>query len=180
VSFRKFARTFFGGCRRVSALPPGKSAPAISLDTIDGKKATLAEALSKGPVLAAFFKVSCPTCQFTFPFLERMYEMFGGENFTFWAISQNDAEDTRGFLEKYGVQFPALLDEKGYPASNQFGLTNVPTTFLIGQDGKIRITSVGFSKADLERMAAEAARATGKLAAALFRPSEAIPEYKPG
>ena len=87
---------------------------------------SLADALAKGPVLAAFFKVSCPTCQFTFPFLERMYEMFGGENFTFWAISQNDAEDTREFLEKYGVRFPALLDEKGYPASNQYGLTNVP------------------------------------------------------
>ena len=106
--------------------------------------------------------------------------MFGGGNFTFWAISQNDAEDTREFLAKYGVRFPALLDKKGYPASNQFGLTNVPTTFLIAPDGKIQISSVGFSKADLEQMAAVAARASGKPAAALFRPAEAIPEYKPG
>ncbi len=131
----------------MSALSPGKTAPPITLATVDGKKASLADALAKGPVLAAFFKVSCPTCQFTFPFLERMYEMFGGENFTFWAISQNDAEDTREFLEKYGVRFPALLDEKGYPASNQYGLTNVPTAFLIAPDGKIQISSVGFSKA---------------------------------
>ncbi len=109
-----------------------------------------------------------------------MYEMFGGDNFTFWAISQNDAEDTRSFAEKYGVKFPALLDEKGYPASNQFGLTNVPTMFLIGQDGTIQVTSVGFSKPDLEQIAAAAARATGKPAVPLFKSGEAVPEYKPG
>lgn len=164
----------------MSALPPGKPAPPISLTTIDGKHVSLAEALAKGPVLAAFFKVSCPVCQFTFPFLERMYEMFGGENFTVWAISQNDAEDTREFLDKYGVRFPALLDEKGYPASNQYGLTNVPTAFLIAPDGKIQISSVGFSKADLEKIATAAARATGKPSAPLFKPGEAVPEYKPG
>jgi peroxiredoxin len=164
----------------MSALSPGKPAPPISLTTLDGRRVSLAEALAKGPVLAAFFKVSCPTCQFTFPFLERIHEMFGGENFTFWAISQNDTEDTRKFVEKYGVRFPALLDEKGYAASNQFGLTNVPTTFLIAPDGKIEICSVGFSKADLEKIAAAAARANGKPAAALFKPAEGIPEYKPG
>jgi peroxiredoxin len=164
----------------MSALTPGKPAPPISLSTVDGKKVFLADALAKGPLVAAFFKVSCPTCQFTLPFLDRMYEMFGGDNLTFWAISQNDSGDTWDFLEKYGVRFPTLLDDKGYPASNQFGLTNVPTMFLIGQDGKIQISSVGFSKADLEQMAAAAARASGKPAVPLFRPSEAIPEYKPG
>ena len=164
----------------MSALSSGKTAPSISLSTVEGEKVSLADALAKGPVLAAFFKVSCPTCQFTFPFLERMYEMFGGENFTFWAISQNDAEDTREFLDRYGVRFPALLDEKGYPASNQYGLTNVPTAFLIAPDGKIQISSVGFSKPDLEKIAAAAARATGKPNAPLFKPGEAVPEYKPG
>jgi len=164
----------------VSALSAGKAAPPIELATVDGKKVSLADALAKGPVLAAFFKVSCPVCQFTFPFLERMYEMFGGGNFTFWAISQNDAADTREFLDKYGVQFPALLDEKGYPASNQYGLTNVPTAFLIAPDGRIQISSVGFCKADLEKIAAVAARAAGKSVVPLFKSGEAVPEYKPG
>jgi len=55
----------------MSALSPGKTAPPIALATLDGEKVSLGEALKKGPVLAAFFKVSCPVCQFTFPFLER-------------------------------------------------------------------------------------------------------------
>jgi peroxiredoxin len=54
----------------MGALSPGKTAPPIALTTVDGTNVSLAEALTKGPVLAAFFKVSCPTCQFTFPFLQ--------------------------------------------------------------------------------------------------------------
>jgi peroxiredoxin len=179
MDLKNFGRNFLGACRK-GALQAGQSAPPFSLSGIDGRKYSLAEALKKGPVLAAFFKISCPTSQFTFPFLQRIYEMYGGGNFTFWGISQNDAEDTQEFLDRHGVKFPALLDEKGYPASNQYGLTNVPTLFLISPDGTIQVGSVGFSKADVERIASEAARSTGKPAAPVFRTSEKIPEYKPG
>src|SRR3984957_7802886 len=119
MSLKNFFRKASGD-RPKGALAAGAPAPEISLTSAAGQKLSLADALKKGPVLAAFFKVSCPTCQFTFPFLERIYEMYGGGNFTFWAVSQNDAEDTRCFLDKFGVKFPTLLDEKGYPASNQY------------------------------------------------------------
>ena len=164
----------------MGALQAGKAAPPFSLRSLDGTTLSLADALKKGPVIAAFFKVSCPTCQFTFPFLQRIYQMFGSVNFTIWGISQNDREDTREFVEKYGVRFPTLLDERGYPVSNQFGLTNVPTIFLMDPDGKIQMSSVGFSKADLEQIAAFLARANAKSAAALFEPAETVPAYKPG
>ncbi len=164
----------------MSALTPGKSAPEISLNTTSGKKLSLSDALKKGPVLAAFFKVSCPTCQFTFPFLERMHEAYAGQNFAVWGVSQNDPRDSREFMSTFGVQFPVLVDESGFPASNKYGLTNVPTLFLIAPGGKIQATSVGFTKADMERMAAEAARASGKPAVPLFKSGEDVPEYKPG
>jgi peroxiredoxin len=167
------------GRKKTSALLAGEKAPLISLASLDGEKRNLADALKAGPVLAAFFKVSCPTCRFTFPFLERIYETFGSGNFTFWGISQNDAEDTREFLDKHGVKFPVLLDEKGYPASTAYGLTNVPSIFLIAPNGKIQISSVGFAKADLEKIAGQAARAAGKTEKSLFAPGE-VPEYKPG
>ncbi len=164
----------------MGALPRGQIAPRISLADTSGKKRSLAEALKSGPVLAAFFKVSCPTCQFTMPFLERLHERYGSASFSLLGISQDDARDTREFCQEYGVQFPALIDDRGYPVSNQYGLTNVPTMFWISSDGQIQETSVGFSKADLEKMAAQAARATGKPAAPLFKPGEVIPETKPG
>jgi peroxiredoxin len=179
MSFRRSIQRLFGGTG-MAALDPGAIAPGILLKDSEGKTASLADALKKGPVLAAFFKVNCPTCQFTFPFLERLYEMYGGGNVTFFGISQNDAADTREFMREFGAKFPVLIDDRGYPASNQYGLTNVPTLFWIAPDGKIRLTSIGFAKADLEKIAAEAARAAGKHEQPLFKPGEVIPDYKPG
>ncbi len=164
----------------MSALTAGKSAPQFSLASTSGQRLSLAKALKAGPVLAAFFKVSCPTCQFTFPFLQRLYESFGGADFTIWGISQNEARDTRDFNQEFGLRFPVLLDDPGFPVSNQYGITNVPTLFMISPDGNIQLSSVGFAKADLEKVATEAARATEKAASPVFKPGEVIPQYKPG
>jgi peroxiredoxin len=170
---------FLGGSK-MAVLSAGAKAPAFALQSADGKKTNLADALKKGPVVAAFFKVSCPTCQFTAPFLERLHESYAGENFTLWGISQDDAADTREFCQEFEVEFPALIDGNGYPVSNQYGITNVPTVFLIAPDGKIQECCVGFSKKDLEKMAAAAARATSTPPTSFFRPGEVIPDFKPG
>jgi len=164
----------------MAALTPGTAAPEISLKDTAGANVTLAEQLRKGPVLAAFFKVSCPVCQFAFPFIERMYDSYGATGFSFLGISQDDARDTREFMREFGIKFPILIDDKGYPASNQYGLTNVPTLFLISPNGKIQTSSVGFSKADLEVINGAVAEATRKQAAPLFKPGEVVPDYKPG
>ncbi len=161
-------------------LSVGQSAPAFTLQNVAGSRVSLSEALVRGPVVAAFFKISCPVCQFTFPFLERLYKTYGGDRVSFWAISQDDAADTKAFCSKYGVTFPALLDEDGYPVSNSYGLTNVPTYFLIAPDGKIQVASVGFGKRALEAIAERLASFLGTAASPLFLPGEIVPEAKPG
>jgi peroxiredoxin len=179
VFLKRFFDRLLGG-RPVTKVLAGNAAPAFSLLGMNGQVCSLGEALKKGPVLAAFFKISCPVCQFTFPFLERLYEAYGGDKVTIWGISQDDAPDTKEFCQEYGVKFTTLIDGQGYPASNQYGLTNVPTILLIGSDGKVAVSSVGFSKPDLERIAGELARASGKPSQPLFRPGEVVPDNKPG
>lgn len=179
MSVKSHLRSFLVG-KKLRALSSGEIAPPITLADASGKKRSLAEALQNGPVLAAFFKVSCPTCQFTMPFLSRLHQRYGGPKFSMLGISQDDARDTREFCEEYGLQFPALIDEPGFPVSNDYGLTNVPTMFWINTDGQIQQTTVGFSKSDLEKMAAHAAQVTGKSPASLFKPGEVVPETKPG
>jgi peroxiredoxin len=164
----------------MSRIRAGDTAPNFELSDTNGKRVSLREALSHGPVVAAFFKASCPTCQFTFPFLQRLYETYGSDRATFLAISQDDAADTREFCDEYGVGFTALVDEEGYPASNDYGLTNVPTFFLIAPDGTVQVDSVGFGKKALEKIAQELARIQGRAAVPLFKPGEVIPDSKPG
>jgi peroxiredoxin len=161
---------------------PGQTAPAFSLKGLDGKSYSLEALREKGPVVAAFFKVSCPVCQFTFPFLERIYKRYGNERVTFLGISQDDTKATASFAREYGATFPMALDEKdkGYPASNAYGLTNVPTIFLIETDRTVRVTSMGFVKADLEKISAQLATQQKIAAAPVFQANESVPANKPG
>ena len=156
-------------------------APGFSLQSLDGKEYSLHDLLPRGPVVAAFFKISCPVCQFTFPFLERLYKRFGSDGVAFLGISQDDARDTRDFAKEFGVSFPMVIDdEDGYIVSNAYGLTNVPTIFLIDTDGTVRVSSMGFDKRDLETIAAELAQRRKIALAPLFRPDEVVPINKPG
>jgi len=158
----------------------GNMAPGFSLKALDNKQYSLNTLLERGPVVAAFFKISCPVCQFAFPFLERLYKSYGGDGVTFLGISQDDARATQNFAKEYGVTFPLLLDESGYPVSNTYGLTNVPTIFLIDTDGTVKVSSMGFDKKDLEAIAANLAQRKRISLAPLFRPDEVIPANKPG
>jgi peroxiredoxin len=159
----------------------GNTAPGFSLKSLDNKEYTLNKLLERGPVIAAFFKISCPVCQFTFPFLERLYKRYGSDGVTFLGISQDDARSTTSFAKEYGVTLPILIDdEKGYVVSNSYGLTNVPTIFLIDTDGTVKLSSMGFDKKDLETIAAELAERRKISLAPLFRPDEVVPANKPG
>jgi peroxiredoxin len=160
----------------------GNTAPDFSVKGVDGKTYSLNDLLTKGPVLAAFFKISCPVCQFTFPFLERLYQRYGGKNATFLGISQDDAKSTASFAREYGATFPMAMDEKekGYVASNAYGLTTVPTIFLIDTDKKVRVSSMGFVKSDLEGIAKELAERGALPPAPIFKPNESVPANKPG
>src|SRR5579883_1172793 len=115
----------------MQALPAGATAPEFQLKSLDGKEFFLREALVRGPVLLVFFKVSCPTCQYSFPFYERLFRKYRNRNVTLVAISQNNPAETAAFAREFGVTFPILLDDIPYPVSNAYGLTNVPTLFWI-------------------------------------------------
>ena len=161
-------------------LATGSIAPGFSLRSLEGKEYSLGKAMKLGPVLVSFFKISCPVCQFTFPFIERLYKRYGGEGVTFLGVSQDDVRASRRFADDYGVTFPVLIDEEGYPVSNGYHLTSVPTTFLIDTDASVRTVCMGFDKAGLEAIANELAERRKLAPAALFLASEQVPVHKPG
>jgi peroxiredoxin len=165
----------------MSALTAGTSAPDFKLQTMDGQEFSLRGALARGPVVAAFFKVSCPVCQYTFPFLERIYRAHGGKGVTIVGVSQNGKKDTAVFMKEYGVTFPVLLDDTDtYPVSNAYGLTNVPTTFWIAPDGEIEISSVGWDRKEIEEINQKAAKSNGEGPKPVFRSGEQIPDFRAG
>jgi peroxiredoxin len=176
----KWFRKLFGG-NNMAALIAGTSAPDFKLQTMDGKQFSLREALTRGPVVAAFFKVSCPVCQYTFPFLDRIYKAHGGKNVTIVGVSQNAKKDTAAFITEYGVTFPVLLDDTDtYPASNAYCLTNVPTIFWMAQDGDIEISSVGWERKEIEEINRKAGELNGGGQKPVFHSGEQIPDFRAG
>ena len=161
-------------------LAPGNPAPEFSLKSLDQKEYSLRALLERGPVVTAFFKISCPVCQFTFPFLERLHQYYGSSGVTVLGVSQDDARATKSFASEYGVTFPLVLDSDAYPISNAYGLTTVPTIFLIEAGGQVKVSSTGFDKKDLETIANELAERRKIALTPLFRPDEVVPANKPG
>ena len=164
----------------MAALKPGTRAPDIALTSANGKSFILSNVLERGPAVLAFFKVSCPTCQYAFPYLERLFQAHKTEAMTIVGISQDDLESTRRFMKQYGVTFPVLLDDPGqYRASNDYGLTNVPTVFLISRKGEIELTSVGWARGEMEELNSRLAMMSPEQnVVPIFRAGEQVVEYK--
>ena len=164
----------------MAALGTGERFPSFTLKGIDSATYSLTGAQSEASFLV-FFKNSCPTCMLAVPYLQRLYERVEGAPLRFWGISQDSAPETRAFGEQYGLTFPLLPDGTGYPVSNACGLTNVPTWFLVEPDATIARVGTGFSKADLEALAADL---RGRLRipglSPLFVAADQVPEVRPG
>jgi peroxiredoxin len=153
-------------------LDPGAPAPDFHLPRLEGGTVALPEILANGPALIAFYKTTCPVCQLTLPFLERIHK---AGTLPVYAISQDGAEDTREFNREFGLTIPTLLDtaRSGYPVSNAFRISSVPTAFLIERDGAISRVIEGWSKRDVEWLG-------GVAGVEVFRQGDNVPEWKAG
>ncbi len=160
------------GRRKKTQVEAGGPAPSFRLTRLDGSAQSLQDILSGGPVLLAFYKISCPVCQLTAPYLQRLA---ANTAIQVIGIPQDDASATRGFLDRFGVTFPTLLDlsSEEYPASNAYGITSVPSMFLVERDGTVGRTIRGFSKRDFEEIGARAGVSP-------FGPDDHVPEWKAG
>lgn len=169
------------GGRPMAALTTSTKAPDFELKAMDGKRFVLRDELMHGPLVLAFFKVSCPTCQYAFPFLERLERAYGHKGVRIVGISQNPPRETAAFTKEFGITFPVLLDDtETYPASNSYGLTNVPTIFWVAQGGEIEVSSVGWVKADFAELNRKMAESGNTAPAVLFTPGEDVRDFRAG
>jgi peroxiredoxin len=169
------------GRKQMAVLTTGAAAPDIRLTTTDGNPFSSKEAAGKTPVVAAFFKVGCPTCQYTLPFLERVYKAYPRDRVKIVGVSQDNAAATAAFIKEYGLTFPILLDDtKTYPASNAYQLINVPSTFVIGKAGTVDLATIGWVKDEFERLNELVAQATGIPPAQIFKYGEQVKDFKAG
>lgn len=156
-------------------LAAGDQAPKLDLKSVDGERFTLGDRLT----FAVFFKTTCPTCQYAWPFYERLYEAYKDVGLDVWGISQHDRDKTRQFAKTYEADFPHLIDE-GFQASLRYNPEFVPTGFLISKEGEIIKTVVSWNREELDQLSSEIASRLKTKPKVLIEAGEKVVPFKPG
>lgn len=137
----------------------GGSAPAFELPT-DDKPVRLADL--KGQVVYVDFWASwCVPCKLSFPFMNEMHAKYRSSGLTIVAISlDRKREDADRFLRSTPAKFLIAYDPENKVAQS-YQPKGMPTSYLIGTDGKVRAVHVGFRQDDREKIEKEIRAALG-------------------
>jgi thiol-disulfide isomerase/thioredoxin len=126
------------------------SAPINSTNTQkiqqQGESALLEKlALYKGQVIYLDFWASwCVPCRKSFPWMNAMQEKYKKDGFVVVAVNLDaEHEEAQRFLEKNTAVFDVVYDPKG-ETPKKYGVKGMPTSYLIGRDGKVKIAHTGF------------------------------------
>jgi peroxiredoxin len=158
----------------------GVRAPDFSLRGTDGNAYNLSDALSRGPVLLVFFKTTCGTCDLAFPYISRLLDAYPGDGWSLWVVAQDPPAQANRYVSAFGMACPILPDVGGYAVSKAYDPPATPTLFLIDSGGDVVQQTAGFSKADLNSLAAALAQRLAARPAVIAPADDGNPDFKPG
>ncbi|MCK4706814.1 MAG: TlpA family protein disulfide reductase [Gammaproteobacteria bacterium] len=127
-----------------------QDAPSIKLPTANGQVdlATL-----KGKVVYLDFWASwCKPCKESFPWMHDMKATYKDKGFEVLAVNlDKERKLADEFLKGMDVNFIIAFDETGNTAT-EYKLRGMPSSYMIGRDGKIYASHIGFREKDKEKM----------------------------
>jgi thiol-disulfide isomerase/thioredoxin len=130
----------------------GKAAPDFSLKTLDGKNVTLSEMKGK-VVVIDFWATWCPPCRKSLPHVQKMSadKELADKGLVVWAVNAREAKDlVQKFLTENKYTFAVPMDPG--KVMTQYLVQGIPTTIIVGRDGKIRKVFVGFGEGSEAQM----------------------------
>ena len=120
----------------------GLPAPDVSLTTLDGRTIQLDQLKGKRVVLD-FWATWCVACRLTAPRLSAWQAKFGAQGLAVIGITDDSVADATRAVASFGMRYAVGSDES-YATQLAFGVTALPTVFLIDKRGVVRDVSVGF------------------------------------
>ncbi len=128
------------------ALEPGQPAPAFSLS---GPSGTVKLEQYQGKLVYIDFWASwCGPCRQSFPWMNEMQARYGAQGLQVVGINVDaKTDDARSFLSATPASFVIAFDPNG-TAPRNYGIKGMPSSVLIGPDGKVLYEHSGFRPAD--------------------------------
>ncbi|UCG93964.1 MAG: TlpA family protein disulfide reductase [Candidatus Aerophobus sp.] len=120
----------------IQKINPPVKAKDFTLEDLKGSAVSLRDFEGK-VIFLNFWATWCPPCRIEMPAMEKLWQKFKDEDFVILAVDLREArEKVSSFIKENGYTFPVLLDSGGEVA-NTYGITAIPTTYLLDPRGRI-------------------------------------------
>ena len=147
------------GASSAYALEKGAPAPQFDLQGMYG--AVQLAKLSGKVVYVDFWASWCGPCRQSFPWMNEMQAKYGPRGFQIVGVNVDaKSEDAKTFLATTPAKFTIAFDPKG-ATPRQYGIKGMPSSVLIGPDGKVLLEHSGFRDADRAELEAKIQSALG-------------------
>ena len=146
--FKLLILAFLLGGRLVTAradLKVGDPLPDLTACKLAGK---LPDSLAGKVVLLDFWASWCDSCAESCPVMDGLQQKYGPAGLVIIAVNVDDSKsDMADFLKKHPVSFVTVQDARQY-LGDKVNVSGLPTSFLIGRDGKVAFIHHGLTSAD--------------------------------
>jgi thiol-disulfide isomerase/thioredoxin len=151
------------GSGRTHALSPGDPAPESALSTASGGGFDWS-ALRGKVVLVDFWASWCGPCRQAFPIYDAMGKRHADAGFVVLGVNvDEERRDADRFLKALPVAFTIVFDSGG-KAPLAYGVKAMPSSYLVGRDGRVRAVHLGFKPSDADAIEAEVRAALSEAA----------------
>lgn len=135
----------------VAALPfgtkVGQRAPSFELPVLSGGEGQLSlDDLRGKVVLMTFWASWCGPCRMEVPALEKHWKKLRDRDVVILGISIDETEKAAAsFLDLFPVTYPMIFDPAGGMVADTWGVSSIPASILIDQDGVVVDRHLGYS-----------------------------------
>jgi thiol-disulfide isomerase/thioredoxin len=130
-----------------------------------------------GPMALFFYKVTCPVCQMAAPKAATFGTAYPDR---IVGIGQDPPDKLAAFDRSFGLGFLSNSEPPPYEASDAYGVSVVPTLFLVGGDGAVVRSVESWDREGFNDVSRHLAELSGLPYAAISQPGDGLPPFRPG
>lgn len=136
-----------------AALRIGDTPPKAILHDLNGNSVSLPADFKGKVVLIHFWASWCSSCKAEMADLEFLYNGYGKQGVIPCSIDVGETKQkAENYIRSLSVTYPVLLDPTSSVA-RLYGVTGIPTTYILGRDGIIRYRILGeINRSGLEKI----------------------------
>jgi cytochrome c biogenesis protein CcmG/thiol:disulfide interchange protein DsbE len=130
----------------------GSRAPAF--DAVDDSGSPVSFAKYDGKVMVLYFWATwCAPCAISGPELQSLHERYeSNPNVVVLGVHYDNRGDAAAYQARHGYTFDIIPDGRGMVSG--YGIKKIPYIVIVGADGAIILSQVGFSQGDVRKFEA--------------------------